>query len=133
MKTWFFLLLFSVVLFSACKKENQNNPLPTPSEFKDLVVSPDFKWNTTRNFTLKFIGLTTLMPEASGVLTIQTLPDGEEILRVQHKMRSSRNFQLILPAHVRTIRVRYGIVEKDIPVKGSLAEFTPIPDLDNED
>ncbi|KFD38135.1 hypothetical protein [Schleiferia thermophila] len=133
MKTWLFLLLFSVALFSACKKEDQNNPLPTPSEFKDLVVSPDFKWNTTRNFTLKFIGLTTLMPEASGVLTIRTLPDGEEILRVQHKMRSSRDFQLILPAHVRTLRVQYGIVEKDIPVKGSLAEFTPIPDLDNED
>ncbi|WP_170125739.1 hypothetical protein [Schleiferia thermophila] len=48
-------------------------------------MSPDFKWNTTRNFTLKFIGFTTLMPEASGVLTIETLPDGGGILRVRHR------------------------------------------------
>lgn len=133
MKTRFFLLLFTAVLYSGCKKEDQSNTLPTPKEFKDLVVRPDFKWNTTRDFTLTFNGFTTLMPEASGVLTIRILPDGEEILKVQHKMRETRDFQLTLPAHVQTIRVQYGIAEKDIPVKGNRAEFTPIPDLDSED
>lgn len=129
------ILIFGtlVLLLASCKKEDKNQNPPTPTEFKDLQVSPTFDWNTSRTFTLKFVGFTSVVPNASGTLIVTTLPENSELLRANHVMKDNRDFQLNIPGHVKQIRVRYGMVEKDIQIKGRNAEFSPIPEFKDEE
>ncbi|MCX8148057.1 MAG: hypothetical protein N3D13_02150 [Thermaurantimonas aggregans] len=122
----------ALLIFLGCKKENDSLLPPTPNEFKELTVSPNFKWNTSKVFTLKFVGVTTSAPTSSGVLVITSLPDNNELLRIRHVMKDNKDFQLNLPGHVKQIRVRYGIVEKDLPAQGVSASFIPVPELKDE-
>ncbi len=43
------LMLIPAVLFTACRKNNENGEKPPKVE--DLIVSPDFDWQTSRNIT----------------------------------------------------------------------------------
>lgn len=133
MRTTFLIITLLALLFSSCKKEDNILIPSAPTEFKELTVSPDFNWSTSKAFTLKFVGITTLAPSASGTLTVTSMPDGAELLKANHVMKDSKNFQLNIPGHVKHIRVQYGIVQKDIMIKGSIAEFTPVPDLKDEE
>lgn len=128
-----FLVLGAVSLFLfSCKKEKDILLPPTPTEFKELTVSPNFKWNTSDVFTLKFVGVPTSVPGSAGVLVVTSLPDNTELLKVRHTMKDSKDFQINLPGHVKRIQVRYGIVEKEITIQGKSAQFTPIPELTEE-
>lgn len=122
-------LLFLV----SCKKENKDLTPPAPAEFKDLTVSPNFDWNTSKVFTLKFVGVTTLYPNATGTITVTSLPDGAVLLKANQVMKANRDFQLNIPGHIKKIKVQYGIVQKEISIKGSFVEFTPVPDLNDEE
>ncbi|MFN3950920.1 MAG: hypothetical protein ACK4KT_00805 [Thermaurantimonas sp.] len=133
MRTAALITTLFALLLASCKKENKDLTPPAPTKFKDLNVSPNFDWNTSKILTLKFMGVTTLSPNTKGTLTVTSLPDGAELLKANHLMKDNKDFQLNIPGHIKKIRVQYGIVQKDITVKGSTVEFMPLPELKDEE
>lgn len=133
MRTTALITAIFAIFLASCKKDDKNLTPPNPTEFKDLIVNPNFDWNTSNIFILKFIGVTTLSPNTKGTLTVTSLPDGAELLKANHLMKDNKDFQLNIPGHIKKIRVQYGIVQKDITVKGSTVEFMPLPELKDEE
>jgi hypothetical protein len=133
-----FLATFVVSIFTSCDVDGDVNQNPDPDpqgeeSFKDLIVSSNFDWNTSDDYTINFQGnpVSSLAIERPLVIKIE----GGEILRkVNTRLTEDESIDVRVPSKDETLVISWGSFEKTITLGANpTIDFTFIePDTQDD-
>ncbi len=124
-KTVVFLSLLSIFSLTSCIKDFDDLPAPVPDNLKEINVSSNFDWNTSRNIDINITGLPTQIPIFS-TLTI-SLNDGSNLFQMNHEMSKTIKLELVVPNLEENIKIKYGTMEYTLPIENNKVAFSFIP------
>lgn len=122
------VLVTAVMLLPGCK-EASNPVTPLPEKFSELKPSSAFNWRTFQAVQLKVTGIETVVP-VSGTLKVLT-PDGQTLLAVAHTLNQDFEAPVFVPAHITTIKVTFGSIERVATVTRGPLTVALAPPFDN--
>ncbi|MBK7029889.1 MAG: hypothetical protein IPH45_12045 [Bacteroidales bacterium] len=126
-KTVVFLSLLSTFFLTSCIKDFDDLPAPVPDNLKEINVSSNFDWNTSRNIDINITGLPTQIPIFS-TLTI-SLNDGSNLFQMNHEMSKTIKLELVVPNLEENIKIKYGTMEYTLPIENNKVAFSFIPEV----
>jgi hypothetical protein len=107
------LLMLLLVAFSSCQKEPIVKPAD-PVNTKDLTISSDFDWRTSKIIEMTVVGLTGLT--ISNVITISSTTDGSIYINDLLNMGEKYLIKFKVPSTETSLTVKYGVLVKVIDV-----------------
>jgi hypothetical protein len=116
--------LVLIVLASACTKIKEAELAPTTkaSNFKEIKVADNFKWNTSSNIIINVNGLETISPIRNTFVI--SSEDQKEVFFTSNTLMSETfkaNFDL--PIHVKKIKITFGTLSKVMDVNTNNITF----------
>lgn len=123
-----FILGFSL---SSCKRDTADSPNTNPvrpETFEELDAPSSFNWETDKSILISLTGYSTSAPSERGVITI--LDEKENVLyKGTHSSMLTFEEELLVPQSLTTIRVKYGVTDKIIPILQNTVSGTLLPEL----
>lgn len=121
-KVNFITAIVILVLASACTKVKDAELAPSSkaTNFKEIKVNDQFKWNTTHNVNLNF--KPTVGDARIAVLKV-TSEDGKVIYQRFQKATEACNVVLQIPAHYTKVKVSFGGNVKTFDSKNSTIDM----------
>ena len=114
-----------LVAASSCTKVKDVESTPVinkPTNFKEIKVADNFKWNTTNSISLNVQGFESISPITNTFII--SSEDQKEVYFASNTLMSENftaNFDL--PTHVKKIRVTYGSISKVLDVNAKNISF----------
>ena len=114
-----------IVAASSCTKVKDVDNTPVinkPTNFKEIKVADNFKWNTTHSITLNVQGFESISP-ISNTFIISS-EDQKDIYFASNTLMSKSfiaNFDL--PIHSKKIKVNFGTISKVLDVNANNINF----------
>jgi len=119
------MLLGLLMLFNSCMK-GYDDVIPTTSKnLKDIKVSSSFNWSTSKTVDVNITGLPTETPVISTLII--SIEDGGSLYQESHDMSQPKTIQVIVPAIMDQIKLKYGTVEYILPIIDNSVDFSFVP------
>lgn len=121
MKKIISILLF-LVIFTSCKKDNSIIP-EIPKTTKDLVVSSDFDWKTSKDITLNILGLKDVSSSIINTLYVKSSDNTVIYYKDQFIMKNDYVISFSTPKTETKINLIYGSKKKTIDLISNIVVF----------
>ncbi len=128
------ILIATVIPFavSCVKFERPGPPEPKAEEsaLTKVTVPADFNWSTGKSIEVIITGLPTVISVRSTLeimLTNRTV-----IFSALHDMSNNMILSLVVPSETSSLILKYGSVEETLTLANNKAEYSFIPQLDDE-
>ncbi|MBI1315425.1 hypothetical protein GC167_01000 [bacterium] len=127
MKTSIYVVAFAAVVLGACSKEVNDGVNPTtPARFEDLQVDANFDWKTTQDVTINIEGIPTPVPVQSTLVIMDV--QGRAIHKALHTMSETESLSMTLPAHIKSLVVKYGSNQKEFAIENGTVQVSFLPE-----
>ena len=114
------------VLHSVCYKNNKSARLIHQNS-KDLKTAEGLKMDVGRNIKLNIVGMPTVH-RVTNRLTI-SLENGFQLLSMKYTMNRTISLPFVVPTTEKNLKLKYGAIEKLVPIRNNKADFSFIPTL----
>lgn len=126
-----FLIALIPVLLSSCKKDliekaNLDTTQKVTTEFKKLNVKEDFDWNSSSMVDFKVQGMQTLSI-INRTLKVSSVVGNEIYFVSTHQMDQNLETKISLPKTVKSVKVSYGSLEKEVTISSNEINFDFLP------
>lgn len=131
MKKSFYILVLTSLVLASCSKDDAPVPVPNrPNNFSEIKVEDNFRWETGVTVTVKVKGNPTLSTVINTLSLVNE--NGEVFTSKLHNMNDNAEFVVELPSNVTKIKMQYGEIVKEATVS-SVVSFDFLPALSNEE
>jgi hypothetical protein len=126
-----FLIALVPVLLSSCKKDliekaNIDTTQKVTTEFKKLNVNENFDWNTSSMVDFKVQGMQTLTT-INRTLKVSSVAGDVTYFVSTHQMDQNLETKISLPKIVKSVKVSYGTLEKEVTLSSNKINFNFLP------
>jgi hypothetical protein len=116
------IILLSVI---SCTKDQYDFPTPTSGNLKEIKVSSNFDWSTSKPVDINITGLPTIVPVYS-TLSIRD-EEGSTLYQGMHEMGKNTVIKVNVPSVTDKLHMQYGTVTYVLQIENGKAEFSFIP------
>jgi|GEM_PF-1431738 len=119
------------VSLSSCKRDTADNPNTNPvrpENFEELNAPSSFDWETNKSVLISLTGYSTSVSNERGVITL--LDENENVLyKGMHSTQFTFEQEILVPQSLKTIRIKFGVTDKVLPIAGNAVSGTLLPVL----
>jgi len=119
--------LATMMLLNSCSKDLTDSVQKLPASLSELKAASTFSWTTGKTIEVTITGLPVSNPVYS-TLSL-SLHDGSSLYQSMHNIDNDVTIQVVVPSVEKSIKIRFGSNEYELPIEGEKASFSFIPVL----
>ena len=118
------MIIMSLSFLYSCKKDYNVTPDKTTIPTKDMVVSSNFDWKTSKEITLNVIGMKDVNPSVSNIIYVKSFVNENSIyIKDLLNMNTNYTIKFVVPQKETKVILVYGTKTKIIDLLSNTISY----------